>query len=293
MDPSWLCSALGYIFSPASHPNHILCKNGEITRKILQTYLPLCSNPNDITTLLKILRNLEIGYSSMKTDRSESYRFSCIDEEEGDESTVWTPDDRFVKYNGRIMLPCGDIDFLPAGFVPRLHMHMVYLMNGKGLRTFNQGFVLDKTDHQCLVKVEKNRRSISFIGRMTMDGEVSNCTSTMDYAQQSVAKLCRIMCPAIFFKWSILNPVSLNNHDPLPPCFPATMVAVANRRKVSITSAKDTPLPHLDTTEMMFFGDSELMLKGTGLGLKVAYLDDHILEQMGQLLAEDGIQPVS
>ena len=256
---------------------------------MLQNCLPTCNDASQFNIALKIIRNLELGYTSVKNSCNEVYKFCS--KSENDESSIWTYDDKYVKYIGRELVACDDNDSLPISFINYLQSQVMFLQNGRNVVSFNRGFMLDYHNYQCLVKVESNNRSVSFIGRICSMIEASSCLSALDVAQLSVAKLCRILCPAIFFEWVISNPLDLKNHTPWSRSYPVSMVIAADKKGTSpVSETQDLIDNPLNT---MFFGDGELYLKGTGLNLKVAYLDNLLVEKMDDLLIEDGIQPVS
>ncbi len=291
MDPTWFCNTIGYLLSPQTHPHHMPVKNGEICRKMIQNCLPTCKDVLHLNMAFKIVRNLELGYTTKAYNNgSEVYHFCS--KSENDESAIWVSDDKYVKYIGRQMVTCDDNDIIPTGFVSYLQSQVLFLQHGKNVITFDRGLILDYSNYQCLVKLLPNNRSISFIGRICDMNEASSCLSSLDCTQLSVAKLCRIMCPAIFFKWLILNPVDLKNHAPSLRSCPVSAVIAYDKKGVS--SVQETVGDLVDNPlNMMFFGDDQLMVKGTGMNVKVAYLDDFLLEKMDDLLIEDGIQPVS
>lgn len=296
LNPAWLCSTLGYLLAPPTHPNHIPSKNGEITKKFLQTNLHTCdSDSHYLSIVLKIIRNLDLGYVTSKNESSETYHFSAIVKNENDESSLWIKDEKYIQYVGRRLLTCEESDLLPPGFVAYLQAQVLFLQNGSNVSMFCRGFLLDYPNHQCLVKVEPDNKSVSLIGRICTIKEASKCLSTLDHAQLIVAKLCRIMCPAIFFQWSILNPTDLKTHATSLSSCPVSEAIAADKKQTSLINNKEQPAPPVEGVSIlntMFFGEHDLMLKGTGMNMKVAYLDNHLLDRMGDLLAEDGIQPV-
>ena len=288
--PGWLSGILGLLLSPPTHPNHIPLATGEITGKALQACLPDCEDSFHLNIALKLIRNLELGFT---ISSSNIYRLCAVMKCENNEDSVWKEDDRYTMYNGRQMCTFNSLDSLPPGFVLYLQSQVQFMQKGQNVETFSNGLVLSYSNHQCLVRVDSSNQSISIIGRICSSNDALQCLNTLDYAQLSVAKVCRILCPAIFFEWNVLNPLDLTNHTSLSRSYPASVVIASERRRSSVNTIECGDKIDCKSLDAMFFGDPELSAKNTGLGMKVAYLDDNLFEKTGDLLTEDGIQPVS
>ncbi len=290
LSPAWLSSILGLLLSPPTHPNHIPLVTGEITGKALQACLPDCKDSFHLNIGLKLIRNLELGFTM---SGSNMYRLCAVMKSENNEDSVWKQDDKYTMYVGRQMCTFNSLDSLPPGFVRYLQSQVVFMQNGQNVETFSNGFVFSYSNHQCLVRVDSSNKAISFIGRICSKNDALQCLNTLDHAQLSVAKVCRILCPAIFFQWNVFNPWDLTNHTPLPRSYLASVVIASERRRSSVNTMECGDKVDCNSLDAMFFGDRELFAKSTGLGTKVAYLDDNLFEKTGDLLTEDGIQPVS
>ena len=293
LDPAWLCnSTLGYLLSPKTHPKHLSFNEGKISKEEIATFLPSMSDHSEI--VFKILHNLEL-YCCIRTgDSSEVFYFPSMARHCNNSfMSLWvTEKEKFIKYVGRKWTTCEECDYFPAGFVPFLQAQMVFLQNNKNLALFESGFILDSTTYQCMVKVDReSNNSIEFIGRISSVDYAGKCLLSLDRIQNLVAKLSRTMCPAIFFQHSILSSSDLQDHSPSPQVYQISAVIAADKGGPPLINIRkqSTELP----CDLLFFGDSQLMLKGSGLSAKVAYLDDLLFEKMGDLLTEDGIQPVS
>jgi hypothetical protein len=279
LDPSWVCQdILGHAQTTPlkDHTSHMLTKS-QITSCL--------ANPGDGTTsslVLDLLQSFLLCYRGRTNDlyTFPSFNTKCLSDED------WTNDPSFTSYNGRWLVCCDSTDFFPSTFIHQLQVQLSGTSSqGETCNHYKDAIIVTSKDYQFLIKIGNGNQSMNLIGRLKDPKASTSCIYMMDHIHNSISKLCRHLCPALFFKWKIFSGRDLKGHASSPHIYRASDVVQALQTDSPLWN--ETSEVHETVESVMFFDDESLLAKHCGRNMYLCFLPDDVFTKLEQLL-DDG-----
>ena len=286
IDPIWLChNVLGHVLAPQTYPSSLSFGNSCVSEQDITSQLLACTDRFHSTVVLQLLHHFELCFKSRNKPGMLEFPFLLPANET---NNVWSSDTRFQSYIGRALTCCNESDFLPPGFISTLQVQVSSSLQMEDLHFFRNALIVNCRTYQCLMKLGTDNCSIEFIGRIINRESAVNCLNLVDQVQSLMNKQSRLMCPSVFFNWSILSATDLQDHVSFPQRYSISLVIDVDRHGSTLWNNRkrvsETPV------QVMFFGDEKIKEKESRRNAKVIFLQDSLFEKLELLLAD---QPVS
>ena len=197
---------------------------------------------------------------------------------------VWCHDIQYVAYIGRRITFGSETGFVPPGFFVYLQILVCsFLTQNDCIDLYFDQFIITSSGFQCLVSVGKNHKTIDLIGRCS-EGYALECIQTLDRIQNEIAKLNRLICPAVFFYIAVLSAADLLQHHEVSHAYSIEEVVSACQNNMPLINGRGISETIL---QVMFLNDEVIHSRSTGRKSKVVFLQDEIFNNIELLLSSE------
>ena len=247
----------------------------------LVTSLSSNVDPSDSNLLIELITSF--GVANV-TDRHEKILSFPSFQTRKEPIQVWCHDIQYVAYIGRRITFGSETSFVPPGFFMYLQIQVCsFLTQNDYIELYFDKFIITSSGFQCLILVGKDCEKIDLIGRCS-EGYALECIQTLDRIQNEIAKLNRLICPAVFFYIAVLSAIDLLQHHEVSHAYSTEEVISAwqnNRPLINGRGISET------ISQVMFLNDEAIHSHNTGRKSKVVFLQDEIFSNVDLLLSSE------
>lgn len=242
-----------------------------------------------LDTLVQILTSFELCYE-LRGSNPIHYNFPCFVTMPL-EYVDWEPDPNYVYYHGRRVQCNEELDCLPSGLFNRLQVRVCNLYTD--IHLFKDAFIVREKNAVCLVKMDEMNNQITMIARALAESvnhtthhnrNAHNCFLVLDIIHQQLWKLLKVACPNISIKWHILSPMDLKAHKEDPhvyKCEEVVSVIHSNAQFINRSTGQAE-----EALDVLYCGSKQVEEQRSGESMPIAYLPDHVLEGLEELLGD-------